>query len=105
MPADKEENLTKLLEKRDQISTESSEITKEIEALQQHLRDLKAVGKVKVEGTVYPGTKVYVRDALDEVRSEVTSLSFLYENTLVKRAKYEPPSVDVSKGPDGYSSN
>lgn len=105
LPHDKEENLTRLLERKEQISTESSEITREIEALQQHLRELKAVGKVKVEGTVYPGTKVYVRDALDEVRSEVTSLSFLYENTLVKRAKYEPPSVDVSKGPDGYSSN
>lgn len=105
LPHDKEENLTKLIERKDQISTESAEMTKEIEALQLHLRGLKAVGKVKVEGTVHSGTKIYVRDGLDEVHSDVSNLTFFYENAFIKRGKYEPPSLDFSKGPDGYSSN
>lgn len=76
---------------------------KEIESLQAHLRELKAVGKVKVEGTTYPGTKIYVRDVLDEIRTEVTNCTFYYESSFAKRSKYEPPSLDISKGPEGYN--
>jgi len=68
--------------------------------------NLKAVGKVKVEGTVYPGTKIFVRDVLDEVKTEVTACTFFYENAFAKRGKYEPPLLDISKGPgDGYTTN
>lgn len=100
---DKEENLAKLTERKQEIVLNSKEASKEIDGLQQHLRDLKAVGKVKVEGTVYSGTKVYVRDALDEVVTDVKSLTFYYEGGLIKRGKYEPPSVNVKNGPEGYT--
>ena len=61
------------------------------------------MGKVKAEGTVYAGVKVYVRDACDEVRENIKNVTFFYEKTLVKRGKYEPPVVDDIKGPEGYS--
>lgn len=102
LPKDKEENLRKLTERKMQILTESKEMNKEIEALQAHLRELKAVGRVKVEGTTYPGTKIYVRDVCDEVLTEVTNCTFYYENAFARRGKYEPPSLDVTKGPEGY---
>ncbi len=105
LPKDKEETLQNLQNRKDEICTESEAMTKEIEEIQQHLRDLKAVGKVKAESVVYPGTKIYVRDVLDEVRTEVSSVTFYYENAFVKRGKYEPPSVDATKAPDGYSSD
>ncbi|MGP1457796.1 MAG: FapA family protein [Treponema sp.] len=106
LPSDKEENLTKLMERRDQINEQAEEMNKEIDSLQHRLRDLKAVGKVKVEGTVYPGTKIFVRDVLDEVKTEVTACTFFYENAFAKRGKYEPPLLDISKGPgDGYTTN
>jgi uncharacterized protein len=104
LPKDKEENLAKLKERQQQITADAAEMTKEIEKLQQHLRDLKVVGKVKVSGTVYSGVKIYVRDVLDEVHSEVSSVTFYYENSFVKRGKYEPPAVE-RRGPDGYSTN
>lgn len=103
LPKDKEESLGKFRTRKDEILSESSEINKEIEALQTHLRELKAVGKVKVEGTTYPGTKIYVRDVVDEVRTEVTNCMFYYENAFAKRGKYQPPSLDISKGPEGYN--
>lgn len=103
LPKDKEESLRKFRTRKDEILSESSEINKEIEALQTHLRELKAVGKVKVEGTTYPGTKIYVRDVVDEVRTEVTNCTFYYENAFAKRGKYQPPSLDISKGPEGYN--
>lgn len=104
LPKDKEDNLNKLKERKEQINTESAEMTKEIEALQKHLRELKVVGKVKASGTVYAGVKIYVRDVLDEVHNEVSSVTFYYENSFVKRGKYEPPAADI-KEPDGYSTN
>jgi uncharacterized protein len=104
LPKDKEENLNKLKERRDQISTESAEMSTEIEKLQKHLRELKVVGKVKASGTVYAGVKIYVRDVLDEVHNEVSSVTFYYENSFSKRGKYEPPAAEI-KGPDGYSTN
>lgn len=103
LPKDKEESLKKFRDRKDEILSESSEINKEIEALQTHLRELKAVGKVKVEGTTYPGTKIYVRDVVDEVRTEVTNCTFYYENAFAKRGKYQPPALDFSKGPEGYN--
>ena len=102
LPKDKEENLGKLTERKMQILTEFKEMNKEIEALQAHLRELKAVGRVKVEGTTYPGTKIYVRDVCDEVLTEVSNCTFYYENAFARRGKYEPPSLDVTKGPEGY---
>lgn len=103
LPKDKEENLRKFLERKNDILSENSEMNKEIEALQSHLRELKAVGKVKVEGTTYAGTKIYIRDVLDEVITDVSSCVFYYENAFAKRGKYEPPSLDVTKGPEGYN--
>lgn len=100
---EKEENLEKLMNRKNEILTESEEITGKITELQDHLRDLKAVGKIKVEGTTYPGTKIYVRDVLDDIHSEVKACTFYYEDAFAKRAKYEKPALDVSKGPEGYN--
>lgn len=103
LPKDKEENLKKLLARKDEILNTSSEMNKEIESLQARLRELKTVGKVKVEGTTYAGTKIYIRDVLDEVISDVNGCVFYYENAFPKRGKYESPALDVTKGPEGYN--
>lgn len=103
LPADKEEALAKLTERKNQLVSELQEMSQEIDDLQQHLRDLKAVGKVKVEGSIHSGTKIYVRDALDEVVTDVKGVTFYYEGGFIKRGKYEPPAVDLKKGPEGYS--
>lgn len=104
LPKDKEESLEKLTERKMVIKTESGDMTKEIEEIQEHLRELRAVGKVKANGTVYSGVKIYVRDVLDEVRADVSNVTFFYDNSFVKRGKYEPPTVE-RRGPDGYSAN
>lgn len=104
LPKDKEEALANLTERKMVIKTESHDMTTEIESIQEHLRELRAVGKVKANGTVYAGVKIYVRDVLDEVRADVSNVTFYYENSFVKRGKYEPPTVE-RRGPDGYSAN
>ena len=72
----------------------------------EHLRNLKAVGKVSASGMVYSGTQIYVRDVRDEIRNDLKGVTFYLEGTIVQRGKYEPPDEEeLKKVPNGYSSN
>ena len=104
LPQEKEEKLKTLKERCEQISAELEEMTEEINKIQDHLRDLKAIGKVKVEGDVYAGVKVYVRDALDEVKIDTKGVTFFYDKAFSKRGPYEPPAL-AEEQPDGYSAD
>ncbi len=104
LPQEKEEKLKTLKERCSQISAELEEMTEEINKIQDHLRDLKAIGKVKVEGDVYAGVKVYVRDALDEVKIDTKGVTFFYDKAFSKRGAYEPPAL-AEEQPDGYSAD
>lgn len=106
LPADKEESLAKLMQRKGEITEQSNEWTEEITQIQQRLAELKVVGKVNVSGTVYAGTKIFVRDEKDEVKSDCKAVCFYYENGFVRRGKFDPTQVteDVEL-PDGYSSN
>lgn len=100
---EKEDKLSSLKQRNKLLDSDIAEISNEIEKIQTHLRELKAVGKVKVEDTVYSGVKIYVRDALDEIKMDVKNQTFLYDKTFVRRAVYEPPSFKIDE-PDGYTS-
>lgn len=101
---EKEEKLTNLKSRCEQISSELEEMTEEINKIQAHLRELKAVGKVKVENEVYSGVKIYIRDVLDEVKMDTKSVTFSYDRSFSKRGPYEPPSL-VEDQPDGYTAD
>lgn len=105
LPKDKEENLKKLVARKAEIKKENEEFNTEITSIQAHLRELKNIGKVYASGTVYTGVKIYVRDEKDEVRADVKSVTFYYEEGFVRRGKYVQPEFDDIKGPDGYSTN
>ena len=106
LPAEKEEKLKELKERCNQISQELEEMTDEIDKIQSHLRELKAIGKVKCEDTIYSGVKIYVRDALDEVKMDVKKVTVFYDDSskLTKRGDYEPPTL-AEEQPDGYSAD
>ena len=100
LPQEKEEKLKTLKERCEQISEELEVMTDEINKIQEHLRDLKAIGKVKVEGDVYAGVKIYIRDVLDEVKIDTKSETFFYDKAFSKRGPYEPPTL-AEEQPDG----
>lgn len=104
LPQEKEEKLKTLKERCEQISEELEVMTDEINKIQEHLRDLKAIGKVKVEGDIYAGVKIYIRDVLDEVKIDTKSVTFFYDKAFSKRGPYEPPSL-AEEQPDGYSAD
>ena len=104
LPQEKEEKLAELKTRCEQIAAELEEMNTEITGIQAHLRELKAIGKVKAEGTVYAGVKVYVRDVLDEVKIDTSGVTFYYDKSFSKRGAYEPPSLTMEE-PDGYTAN
>jgi uncharacterized protein (DUF342 family) len=104
LPQEKEEKLKTLKERCEQITLDLEKMTDEINKIQEHLRDLKAVGKVKVEGDVYAGVKIYIRDVLDEVKIDTKAVTFYYDKAFSKRGPYEPPSL-AEEQPDGYSAD
>ena len=104
LPQDKEEKLKTLKERCEQISEELEKMTQEINSIQEHLRELKAIGKVKVEGDVYAGVKIYIRDVLDEVKIDTKGVTFYYDKAFSKRGPYEPPAL-AEEQPDGYSAD
>lgn len=104
LPPDKEDKLLSLKQHIKEISEQLAEMNDEINKIQDHLRELKAVGKVKAEDIVYAGVKIYIRDVLDEVKMDVKSCTFYYDRSFCKRGEYEPPSL-TNGDPDGYTSN
>ncbi|MDD5928297.1 MAG: FapA family protein [Spirochaetales bacterium] len=104
LPQEKQDKLNTLKERCAQITQDLEQMTDEINNIQAHLRELKAIGKVKVEADVYSGVKIYIRDVLDEVKIDTKSVTFYYDNAFSKRGPYEPPALQLEE-PDGYSTN
>ena len=104
MPKEKEELLESLKEKQLELTDKSEVMVAEMDEIQAHLRELKNIGKVNASGVVYPGTKIYVRDELDDVRNECKAVCFFHENGFVRRGKYDQSQVTTDvEGPEGYS--
>jgi len=103
LPAEKEESLKRYKLRKNELTNENDEFNKEIETILAHLRELKNIGKVYASGTVYAGVKIFVRDEKDEVRANVKSVIFYYDEGFVRRGKYEKPDFSDVKGPEGYS--
>ncbi|MCR5437731.1 MAG: FapA family protein [Treponema sp.] len=101
---DKEDKLVQLKQQQKLVTDELENMTKEIDSIQARLRELKAVGKVKVEDTVYAGVKIYVRDVLDEVKIDVKNTTFYFDKSFCKRGEYEAPSI-TQEELDGYSTH
>lgn len=106
LPEEKEQMLVSLSNRRDEILQETDNLDAEFQDIQGRLHELKVIGKVSVSGTVYAGVKIFVRDVKDEIRTDVKSVTFFYENGFVRRGKYEAPDASITKQVlNGYSAN
>jgi uncharacterized protein (DUF342 family) len=103
LPEDKEAYLQTLDEKRVEILTDLRRNAGEIEKAQDLLGNLQARGRVSASSRVYPGVRVIIKDAIEDVRSEYRAVTFILEDGLVRIAKYEEPGTETARGSDGYS--
>jgi uncharacterized protein (DUF342 family) len=104
LPEDKEAYLQELDEKRVETITDIKKNAEEIEKAQDLLNNLKARGRVSASSKVYPGVRVIIKDAKEDIRTEYRAVTFILENGLVQVTKYEEPDEETARGPDGNSS-
>ena len=103
LPKDKEETLGQLKSRKQEITIESEKISEEIDQIQEHLHELKVFGKVKAEGSVFAGVKIYIRDTLQEVRADTKNVTYFMEGGFIRTGKYEAPDLTGLQMPEGYS--
>ncbi len=103
---EKEENLSNLMSRKQEIHHDVDEMSAEIQELQDHLRELKVVGTVSASGAVYPGVKINIRDVREDIRNETKAVTFFYEDGFIRYGKYEQAATtDEVRVPDGYSTH
>lgn len=103
LPKDKEDALNSYRSRKEEITMESEKITDEMNQIQEKLREMRQIGKVKAEGNVYSGVKIYIRDTLQEVRNDMKNLVFFMDGGFIRTGKYESPDMTDVKAPEGYS--
>ena len=104
LPEDKEVYMRELMERRQVLMADLKKIDAGIQQIEEFLGGLTTRGRVSASGKVYPGVKIFIRDARDDVRTEYRAVTFILENGLIRVSKYEELE-ELKKGPDGYSTN
>lgn len=94
---EKEKYLKELLKKKKKMDNELEELADEINEIQEYLTSLQYIGKVSASKRVFPGTKIYIKDAYLEVRNEFKAVTFVNQNNVVKVTKYEESDEDYSR--------
>jgi uncharacterized protein (DUF342 family) len=105
LPEDKETFMKELEEKRTEVTEDIKKNKAAIETAQDFLDNLQTRGRVSASAKVYPGVRIIIKDAKEDIRTEYKAVSFILENGLVRASRYEEPSAEATRGPDGSSAN
>jgi uncharacterized protein (DUF342 family) len=105
LPEDKEANMKDLMDRRQILIGDLKKAEEGIFRVQELLNGLKTRGRVSASSKVYPGVKILIRDAKEDVRNEYRAVTFILEAGLVKVTRYEAPDEEAKRGPDGYSTD
>jgi uncharacterized protein (DUF342 family) len=105
LPEDKESYMRELMDKRQQLAADLQKANEDMTKLQEFLNTIKTRGKVSASSKVYPGVKILIKDAINDVRTEYRAVTFILEGGLVRVTKYEEPDEESKRVPDGYSAN
>ncbi|MCL2381098.1 MAG: FapA family protein [Treponema sp.] len=105
LPKDKEVYLGELIDRRHVLMADLRGTVEGVARIQEYLNTLKARGRVSASVKVYPGVKIIIRDAVNNVHTEYRMVTFILENGLIRVTRYEEPSDEAKKGPDGYTTD
>jgi uncharacterized protein (DUF342 family) len=105
LPEDKEAYMRELMDKRQILMGDIKKADEGIIKIQEFLNGIKNRGRVSASAKVYPGVKILIRDAKDDVRNEYRAVTFILEKGLIRVTKYEEPDEDIKRGPDGYTTD
>ncbi len=94
LPEEKKKYIVELNESRSQILSELENVNREIGSINSYLESLKLVGKISASGRVYPGVKIFIKNASLVVRTEFKYVTFYLQANEVKVTKYEEVEED-----------
>ena len=97
LPEDKAAFLEEITTKRDETMMEKEHLLEEVRKIQEYLSSLKVRGKISASSRVFPGVRVYIKDAYLEVRNEFNAVTFINEGNVVKITQYEELDEDLSR--------
>ncbi len=97
IPEEKENFLQELIDRRNELIAARKSHHDEIESVRAYLASLKTRGKISASLRVYPGVKIFIKDASLEIRNEFRSVTFISEANLVKMTRYEEPDEDFER--------
>jgi uncharacterized protein (DUF342 family) len=86
---DKQQSLDELSKKRTDIVSNLETIKADMEGIRSHLSSIKKDGKISASEKVFPGVKIYIKDAYLEVKNEFKFVTFILEQNNVRITKYE----------------
>jgi uncharacterized protein (DUF342 family) len=105
LPEDKEAYLQSLDEKRVELLTDLKKNAEETGRARDRLGNLHTRGRVSASSRAYPGVRVMIKDAIEDIRSEYRAVTFILEDGLIKITKYEEPDTEGARRTDGYSTD
>ena len=105
LPEEKEVYMGELMDKRQSLMADLIKNKEEAVKIQEFLNTIKARSKVSASAKVYPGVKIIIKDAINDIRTEYKAVTFILENNLIRVVKYEEPSQEAKRAPDGYSAD
>ena len=105
LPPEKEAYMKELMDQRQLMMSDQQRTKEEINKIQEYLSSIKTRGKISASSKVYPGVKIWIRDGFLDVRTEYRAVTFVLEDNLIRVTKYEEPSEEATKAPEGYAAN
>ena len=99
LPEEKERYYQELMNRKKEIAEELENIKTESEEIKNYLSQLKTSGKICSSSTVFPGVKIYIKEAFLEVKNEFKGVTFIAEGSLIKVTKYEEPEDEDLQKP------
>jgi uncharacterized protein len=97
LPEDKAAFLEEITAKRDEMMLEKEHLLEEVRKIKEYLSSLKVRGKISASSRVFPGVRIYIKDAYLEVRNEFNAVTFINEANVVKITQYEELDEDLSR--------
>jgi uncharacterized protein (DUF342 family) len=105
LPEDKEANMKELMDRRQILIGDLKKTIAGIQKTGELLNGLTVRGRVSASSKVYPGVRIVIRDAREDVHADYRAVTFVLEDDLIRIVKYEEPDEAIQKGPDGYTTD
>ncbi|GHV61436.1 polymerase [Spirochaetia bacterium] len=106
LPEDKEVSLQELMERRQTLMEDVKKADEGVKRIQETFENIDVRGRVSASDKVYPGVRIIIRDARDDVRNEYKAVTFVQEEGLIRVVKYEETNKeDIKRGSGGRSAN